>query len=256
MANRRDNILTVRTPEGVEFSLVLAGPVVRFLAWLIDCLCIWGMLSLVGALVKALSSVSSDVGMAFYIMASFVVSMGYAILFEWYRHGQTLGKRMLRLRVMDRKGLKLQFSQVVVRNLLRVVDSLPYCYLVGGVACLANRKFQRLGDLAAHTIVVRNPKISIPDIDKLFPDKYNSLRGYPHLVARLRQNISAADAALGLQALVRRDELEAGARIALFKTLADHYRVIVPFPPETTEGLSDERYVRNVVDVIYRQAPV
>lgn len=256
MAHRRDNTLTVRTPEGVEFSLVLAGPVVRFLAWLIDCLCIWGMLSLVGALVRALSSVSSDVGMAFYILASFVVSMGYGILFEWFRNGQTLGKRMLRLRVMDRKGLKLQFSQVVVRNLLRVVDSLPYCYLVGGMACLVNRRFQRLGDLAAHTIVVRHPKISIPDIDKLFPDKYNSLRGYPHLVARLRQNLPAGDAALGLQALVRRDQLEPAARMALFKSLAGHYGAIVGFPAEATEGLSDERYVRNVIDVVYRQTPV
>jgi len=255
MAKSHDNTLRVRTPEGVEFSLTLAGPVVRSLAWMIDCLCIWGTLSLAGKLLKVFALVSSDVGMAFYILASFVISIGYSILFEWYRNGQTPGKQMLRLRVMDRKGLKLQFSQVVVRNLLRAVDSLPYCYLIGGVTCLVNEKFQRLGDLAAHTIVVRHPKNAIPDINKLFPDKYNSLRDYPHLVARLRQNLSADDAAIGLQALVRRDEVEPEARMTLFRELATHYRAIVDFPAEATEGVSDERYVRNVIDVVYRQTP-
>jgi uncharacterized RDD family membrane protein YckC len=252
MTGRRDTIQVIRTPEGVAFSLVLAGPMVRFLAWLIDCLCIWGLLSIAGGLLKVLSAFSSEAGMAFYILISFVVSIGYAILLEWFNNGQTFGKKLLRLRVMDRSGLKLQFGQVVVRNLLRTVDSLPYFYLIGGIACLLNRKFQRLGDLAAHTIVVRNPKVSVPDIDQLFPDKYNSFRAYPHLVARFRQHVSPSDAALGLEALIRRNQLDAKARIDLFEQVADFYRTIVAFPAEATDGLSDERYVRNLVDVVYR----
>jgi uncharacterized RDD family membrane protein YckC len=255
MSHRGDNNLRIRTPEGVEFSLILAGPLVRFLAWLIDCLCIWGMLGMAGGLLNSVSAVSRDLGSAFYILASFLISIGYGILCEWYRNGQTPGKQMLRLRVMDRKGLKLQFGQVVMRNLLRAVDSLPYFYLVGGATCLFSRKFQRLGDLAAHTIVVRNPKFVLPDIDRLFPDKYNSLRNYPHLVGRLRQNLSADDAMLGLQALVRRDQIAPEARLALFKALADHYKTIVAFPAEASQGLSDERYVRNLVDLVYRQSP-
>jgi uncharacterized RDD family membrane protein YckC len=252
MTGRGDTIQVIRTPEGVAFSLVLAGPMVRFLAWLIDCLCIWGLLSIAGGLFKALSAFSSEAGMAFYILISFVVSIGYAILLEWFNNGQTFGKKLLRLRVMDRSGLKLQFGQVVVRNLLRTVDSLPYFYLIGGIACLLNRKFQRLGDLAAHTIVVRNPKVSVPDIDRLFTDKYNSFRAYPHLVARFRQHVSPSDAALGLEALIRRNQLDAKARIDLFEQVAGFYRTIVAFPAEATDGLSDERYVRNLVDIVYR----
>ena len=78
---------------------------------------------------------------------------------EWYWRGQTVGKRVLKLRVMDEQALRLEFSQIVVRNLLRFVDFLPGLYLVGGTACVLSRRFQRLGDLAANTIVVRNPEV-------------------------------------------------------------------------------------------------
>ncbi len=245
--------LNIRTPEGVEFSLQLAGPVTRFLAWLIDAVCIWGAVSIAGAAVRVFGAISADLGMALYTLLSFVISIGYAILLEWVWRGQTIGKRIMQLRVMDRRGLKLQLTQVMIRNLLRVVDSLPLFYMVGGITSLFNRKAQRLGDLAAHTIVIRTPKIDLPDIDKLFPDKYNSLRDYPHLVARLRQKVGPGDAILGLQALLRRDELEASARLQLFAELSAHYRSIVPFPDAASENLSDERFTRNVIDVLYRK---
>ena len=77
-------------------------------------------------------------GLRFFLLPIlyFVVWIGYGILFEWFWRGQTPGKRLFRLRVMDVNGLRLQFHQILMRNLLRAVDSLPACYLVGGLACL------------------------------------------------------------------------------------------------------------------------
>lgn len=251
--SRKTNTLLIKTPEGIVFSLLLAGPVTRFLAWVVDVACIAAALMLVGTGLGLLGLLSSDVQRAFTVLAYFIIQIGYGIAMEWHWRGQTIGKRLLRLRVMDVQGLKLQFSQIVIRNLLRFVDMLPLFYLVGGLACLISRRAQRLGDLAANTIVIRHPKPTEPNLDQLFAGKYNSLREYPHLEGRLRQRVSAAEATVALQALLRRDELEVTARVELFGGIAAHFRSLVEFPPEATEGVTDEQYVRNVVDVLFRQ---
>ena len=136
------NSLTIRTPEGIEFSLMLAGPVTRFLAWSVDLLVILATNKLLGVLLGVLGIISRDIAMAAAVLGYFIVSIGYGIVTEWYWRGQTLGKRLLRLRVTDVRGLQLRFSQIVIRNLLRFVDSLPVLYLVGGLACLINRRAQ------------------------------------------------------------------------------------------------------------------
>ncbi len=246
------NTLTIRTPEGIEFSFLLAGPITRFLAWSVDLMVILAVGKLLTVLVGVVGIVSRDLAVAVSILVYFVASIGYGIVLEWYWNGQTLGKRLLRLRVTDVKGMQLQFSQIVIRNLLRFVDSLPALYLVGGLACLISQRAQRLGDLVANTIVTWTPRISEPDLDQLMEGKYNSLRQYPHLEARLRQHVSPHEAHIALQAIVRRDEFEPASRVALFENLADHFRSIVVFPADATDGLSDEQYIRNVVDALYR----
>jgi uncharacterized RDD family membrane protein YckC len=248
----RVTTLVIRTPEGIVFSQLLAGPMTRFAAWLVDWVCIAGLAMLINLALLLLALISADLGRAMTILSYFVISIGYGITLEWFWRGQTLGKRMLRLRVVDANGLRLHFSQVVIRNLLRAVDMLPALYLVGGVATVVTKRAQRLGDLAANTIVVRNPPSMQPDLDQLLPDKFNSLRDYPHLEARLRQEVSPAEAALAVRALMRRDMLEPQARLELFGELAAHLKAAVQFPPEATEGITDEQYVRNVVDVLYR----
>jgi uncharacterized RDD family membrane protein YckC len=244
--------LVIRTPEGIAFSLLLAGPVTRFLAWIIDVACIAGVVLVLGFVFGILGFLSPDLAQALMLLVGFVAQIGYGIGAEWLWRGQTIGKRLLRLRVMDAQGLKLQFSQIVIRNLLRFVDFLPAFYLIGGVACLVSRRAQRLGDLAGNTIVVRHPRTHEPDLDQLFAGKYNSLREHPHLVARLQSRVAPAEAQAALQAVLRRDELEAEARVRLFAEMAVHFRARVEFPPDTTEGITDEQYVRNVVEVLFR----
>ena len=245
-------VLRIRTPEGVVFSQTLAGPVIRFVAWFADLLVISILMSVVGKVVGLLLLISHDLAIALYMVAYFVVSIGYGLVCEWLWRGQTVGKKILHLRVVDAEGLKLQFHQIVVRNLLRFVDSLPFLYVVGGLSCWFSSKFQRLGDIAANTIVIRLPVIAEPEVDQLIAGRYNSLRRYPHLEARLRQQVGPADAALALQALLRREDFEPSARIELFAELSAHFRAKVAFPAEATDGISDEQYLRNVVDVLYR----
>ena len=249
----RINRLTIRTPEGIKFSLRLAGPVTRFLAWAVDLGTIIAIISILNVVLGILGVVSRDLAMAANIIAFFVVSIGYGILTEWYWQGQTLGKKLLRLRVMDEQGLRLQFSQIVIRNLLRFIDSLPALYLVGGLFCLFNKRAQRLGDFAANSIVVWTPRVSEPDINQLLEGKYNSFRQYPHLEARLRQHITPAEAQVAVQSIVRRDDLDSQARIELFRELTAYFKTIVSFPQEATDGISDEQYVRNVVEAVFRQ---
>jgi uncharacterized RDD family membrane protein YckC len=252
MDTSRVSTLVIRTPEGIAFSLPLACPVTRSMAWLIDAACISAAGSLLASAIGVVKLLNADLGRSLVVVAYFAAQIGYGIVCEWFWRGQTVGKRLLRLRVVDARGLHLQFSQVVLRNLLRFLDALPVCYLVGGVTALLNARCQRLGDLVANTIVVRNPKTPEPDLDQLLAGKFNSLREYPHLEARLRQRVSPGEASLALQSLLRRDDLDLQARVELFEQLAAHFRSLVVFPPEAAEGITAEQYVRNVVDVLFR----
>jgi hypothetical protein len=205
---------------------------------------------------QLVSVFSESYGIALQVMLSFIISMGYGICLEWFWRGQTLGKRLLRLRVVDEQGLRLRGSQIVLRNLLRAVDGLPLFYLVGGMASAISLKGQRLGDLAASTVVVRIEELAIPDLDALEADKYNSLREQPYLAARLRKKVSMDEASLVLRCLLRRDELTRESRAELYRQLAEHFKSVVRFPQESLEGLADERYLRNVVDVLFRSRPL
>lgn len=244
--------LQIRTPEGIVFSQLLAGPVARSLAWAVDLGCVLLLVTAFSAVTTLLVLINPGAAIALQLIGYFTVSIGYGIACEWLWRGQTVGKRMCRLRVVDAEGLRLQFNQVVTRNLLRFVDALPLFYLVGGAVAWFSPFCQRLGDIAANTVVIRHPRLREPDLDQLLAGKYNSLRQYPHLAARLRQNVSPAEASLALQAVLRRDEFDPSARIELFADLASHFRARTQFPAEATEGLADEQYIRNVVDLIYR----
>lgn len=249
----REEALALRTPEGVTFHLPLAGPAARILAWLVDVACLAAAGMVLGGVAGALRWLAPDATVAFATVAYFVLQTGYGIACEWLWRGQTVGKHVLRLRVVDQRGLRLRPYQVVVRNLLRAVDALPILYLVGGVAATLSRRVQRLGDFAAGTVVVRVPRVREPDLEQLAAGKYNSLRSLGYLEARLRRSVGAEEAWLALQALLRREELDPAARVALFADLARGFRERVPYPPELVETLSDEQYVRNVVDVVFRR---
>jgi uncharacterized RDD family membrane protein YckC len=248
----RTNSLIIRTPEGISFTQHLAGPVTRFLAFGIDLAGITLISGMFSQILLLAAIVSADFALALRTVSYFVVTIGYSIVLEWIWRGQTLGKRVLRIRVVDAEGFRLRPVQIVIRNLLRVVDLLPAFYAVGGICCLLSPKYQRLGDIAANTVVIYTAHEKIPDLELLFSGTYNSLRNHAHLAAQLRKAISPGEARLVLEAVTRRAELEPDFRLDLYRQLAQRLRSLVTFPEETLEGMTDEQYVRNIVDLIYR----
>ncbi|MBU2488105.1 MAG: RDD family protein, partial [Proteobacteria bacterium] len=251
MSRPRPYERTIRTPEGVSFTIPLAGPVRRGMAWSLDLLMVMALSGAVSAGVHSLAPLSRDLAQALAILAYFVLSVGYGVLLEWFFRGQTLGKRVFSLRVLDVRGLPLSFPQVMIRNLLRFVDSLPLFYMLGGLASVISPRAQRLGDIVAGTVVALEKDFAPPDLAQIQPEKYNSLSAWPHLVARLRHRATQEQADLALDAVLAREDLLPGARILLFAELARGFSGLVPFPPEATEGMSDEKYVRNVVQGLF-----
>jgi uncharacterized RDD family membrane protein YckC len=145
-----DTTRRVATPEGIELTLRLAGPVPRALAWAVD-------LALRFGIVMVIMLVASQLGRAGWgvvLLAWFFVEWLLPAWFEAAWGGQTPGKRMFRIAVLNDDGTPLRWPGALTRNLLRAVDFLPFLYGIGLAAMLLNRDFKRLGDLAAGTVVV------------------------------------------------------------------------------------------------------
>ncbi len=251
MRGTRD--LQIRTPEGVLFTIPLASPVLRLLALCIDVVAVIGTLAVLRTVLAVLALVSAEFLMAVEVLIGFSVSLGYPIAMEAFWRGQTLGKRVLGIRVIDEHGGRLSFIQVVIRNLLRAVDVLPLLYFLGGVFTMTTRHAQRLGDLAAGTVVIKIEHAGIPDLHQISAGTLNSFRQAPHFEARVRRTILPREAALAVSALLRRNAMEDAPRLALFRHLAGHFRSLLTFPEHLTAGLSDEQLIRNLVDTLYRQ---
>ena len=246
--------LQICLPEGITFSMPLGGPVIRCVAFILDVVAVLAAGSLLQRILAAAEGIFQDLGAGVLVIAYFAIWTLYGMLCEFYWNGQTLGKWLLGLRVVDATGLELQFYQVAIRNLVRSVDLLPAFGLVGGLTMLCNRRLQRLGDLAAGTIVIRTRRPSRPNVDALIRGRYNSFLEEQLLCARLRQRVPPAAGALAIDALLRRDELEDRARLVVFDDLSAYFRKLAEFPPEKAEVLTSEQYVRNVVEILYSPA--
>jgi uncharacterized RDD family membrane protein YckC len=149
-----DTTRKVATPEGIELTLRLAGPVPRAMAWAID-------LAIRAAIVLAVMSVALQFGRAGWgvvLLTLFFVEWLLPAWLETVWRGQTPGKRAMRLAVLNDDGTPVRWPGALTRNLLRAVDFLPFFYGVGLVSMLLNRDFKRLGDLAAATVVVYQPE--------------------------------------------------------------------------------------------------
>src|ERR1700741_1478057 len=152
-----DTARRVATPEGIELTLRLAGPVPRALAWAVDLAIRAALLFAVSMLAAALGKA----GMGVILLTAFFVEWLLPAWFEAAWNGQTPGKRAMGIAVLNDDGTPLRWPGALTRNLLRAVDFLPLFYGVGLVAMLMNRDFKRLGDLAAGTVVVySNEKVT------------------------------------------------------------------------------------------------
>jgi uncharacterized RDD family membrane protein YckC len=157
--------LIVQTPEQTSIEFPLAGIGSRFLAVLIDTL-IQGavafalfliFLSISFALPGVFRNSSATAGVwvtAILIMAFFLLEYGYFILFESIWNGQSPGKRLTHLRVIKDSGQPITAIDAVARNLLRIIDQLPFAYGIGVLCAWISPQSKRLGDYVAGTVVV------------------------------------------------------------------------------------------------------
>ena len=158
-----DSDLIVETPERVSFDYQVAGLGTRAIAQVLDLLIVTGILVAVFFVAIAAAAASAGFGstdptvaVLIEFIGSFVVLFGYFWVSEALWSGQTIGKKAFRLRAVGNRGEPLTFTQAGIRNIVRIVDFLPYAYGVGLIVIFVNGKGKRLGDLAAGTIVVKD----------------------------------------------------------------------------------------------------
>jgi uncharacterized RDD family membrane protein YckC len=153
-----DSELVVATPERVSFDYQVAGLGTRAIAQILDLLILTGILVAVSLLAFGAGAAtnSSTAAVLIVVIGGFIAVFGYFWMSEALWSGQTIGKKVFRLRVVGDRGEPLTFMQAGIRNVVRIVDFLPYGYGVGMVVLFANGKGKRLGDLAAGTIVVKD----------------------------------------------------------------------------------------------------
>lgn len=167
---RLDTLQAVELAEGVEIRLRMAGPILRAGAYLID-LTIRGAILAVGGVVFSIAGVAigDKVAGGLMLLAWFLMDWLYPVFFEAGRRGATPGKRLAGLRVVQATGSPITFGQAVIRNFLRFIDGMPFfTYAFGLTSCLASKRFQRLGDLAAGTVVIYD-RIPQPPVMALPP---------------------------------------------------------------------------------------
>jgi uncharacterized RDD family membrane protein YckC len=153
-----DTDLVVATPERVSFDYQIAGLGTRAIAQIIDLLIVALVEVAViffGVAAGTVTNSGTVMGLVL-IVFSFLNVFGYFWVSESLWSGQTVGKKAFRLRAVGDRGEPLTFMQAGIRNIVRIVDFLPYGYGVGMIVLFANGKGKRLGDIAAGTIVVKD----------------------------------------------------------------------------------------------------
>jgi uncharacterized RDD family membrane protein YckC len=232
-----DDRVTIATPEGVELELVLAGVGSRFAASLLDVVVQLGAIFALAVVLGPLGS--NGFVLAAYLVAIFLILFAYDIALETWNRGRSIGKLAAGLRVVRAGGEPEGFLTAAVRNFLRIVDFLPAFYVVGVISILVTGRNQRLGDLAAGTLVVRERRQAVTPAATYLPPS----GGAPFLEWDV-SGVSVDDVATLRQFLERRVSLSPGARAHLATDLAARVRPKVVGAPD---GWHPESFLEAVV---------
>ena len=173
-----DETLVIETPERVPLHFALASIGNRFIACAIDhaiqivvfitIVIVFLLISDAADFTARLNSAPKWV-IALLVIIQFIIINGYFAIFEWLWSGQTPGKRWLKLRVIREDGRPISFFEAMIRNLIRVIDFIvPPFYSIGLVSVFASERDQRVGDLVAGTVVVRERESEAPEFTEVF----------------------------------------------------------------------------------------
>jgi uncharacterized RDD family membrane protein YckC len=225
---------TIFTPEGVQLALPLAGIGSRFMALLIDLL-IGGVAATI-VILAALAAGADLVAQIVSVSAFLAITVVYNVVFEVFGGGRTIGKRATSLRVVSDGGGQVGLRASLIRNAVRILES-GLLYLPALISVLATRDNQRLGDLAAGTLVVRDQRaVSVVGTSAPFVD--------PKRFASWDvTGIGDEEASAVRSFLERRADLRPGARRALAAQLAAQLR---PQVAGARDGLEDESFLEHL----------
>jgi uncharacterized RDD family membrane protein YckC len=154
-----DSSLGVETPEGIEFVLYPAGFLIRSCAWGIDAL-IQGALTL--TLVILLNALGDFFGLWLLLILMFALDWFYHAAFEVFRKGQSPGKQIMGIRVVNSDGSPVSPGASFLRNLMRFADTFMFLYLIAFLSMAVSPGFRRFGDWAGNTLVVYTEKALSP----------------------------------------------------------------------------------------------
>ncbi|MEA2315582.1 MAG: hypothetical protein QOI03_2274 [Solirubrobacteraceae bacterium] len=228
--------IVIKAPEGIDLQIVLAGAASRFIAGAVD---LFLQVVLIGlAALVTLALVGGGVGLALFAMTTFAGLYLYDILFEVFAAGRTPGKRWTHLRVVRAEGQPIDLPASAIRNLLRLIDILPGAYLVGILCIVLTKRNQRLGDLAAGTIVIREPTGGRRSVPRATDEQPLRTAGWDVSA------VSAEELATVRRFLERRDDLSASARRELGFRLEQGLRRKVAGAPD---ALSPEAFLAALV---------
>lgn len=232
-----EEFLNIDTPENVIFGYEVAGIGSRFIAAIIDTFLIFTLI-IIGTLgILFVAALASDVDtllsnpddsgflLAFALIAlvNFFFLWGYYLLFEVWWNGQSPGKRLIGLRVIRTDGTPMDFSESIIRNLVRIVDFLPGYYMIGFITMFISQQTRRLGDYAAGTLVVYDKgNVSLDSLKQENEPRripYHPLKHGEQIIGLPIEKLSDDDIAIAENYLARRLDLiqgnaELGSRLA------------------------------------------
>jgi uncharacterized RDD family membrane protein YckC len=237
--------LIVVTPEHVEIRLRPAGLGSRFLALIADFVIILSVAAMLMRIIQLL--LPRSIGGAVFLTLNFLLTWGYHVWFETRSNGRTPGKRMTGLRVVDARGLPITAQQSLVRNVVRVVDSMPFAYALGAIVTLVSTQHRRLGDLVADTLVVREDIPPERTARFVVPRTFNTLRT-PRIQHAIRHRIGLDEREFLLALCIRADALEAAARYELMEDVGNFYRRKLTIDDP---HLSGENLVRDLTGILF-----
>jgi uncharacterized RDD family membrane protein YckC len=241
----RASDVVVVTPEHVEIVLTPAGLGSRFLALAIDSTITFGVPMLVVRLLQP--ALSRGSAFALQTTLQFFFTFAYHVYFETLKQGRSIGKRVMRLRVVDSRGLPITAAQSLVRNAVRALDALPLLYGVGGVAALIDSNGRRLGDLAAQTLVVEERSPVEYQGGSIAERRFNSLRT-PRILRMIRHRIGLEERELLLELTMRSGDLEPGRRYEVMEHVGGYYRELFGIDDPRLTG---ENLVRDLTSILF-----
>jgi uncharacterized RDD family membrane protein YckC len=242
--------LSIETPELVAIDMPVAGIGSRFVALLVDyliwfvaiCILIFLVL-LIDPSLSYFSKVAAKWEQAVTTLIFFLLYWGYFTLFEAFWDGRTPGKRIAKIRVIQRSGRGIGLFESMTRNLLRIVDQFPFVYAVGVVSILFTRDHQRLGDLAAGTLVVHERE-HLTETSSISSGRTFTAGMFDQTAASGVQRLGSQDLEVLEGFFARRLDFNLETRAALAQRIADGIRAKSGL--EAPSGVSTETFLEEV----------